>query len=545
MDKTQHDNLPAVVTTYIDAIIKKMRYRKSVRAEVRQELTDHFADALADCTTEQEKQERANALIEQFGDAKLLGILLRRAKKRCRPLWRTMVVRMFQAVGILFVLLTAYVGWIMTGKPVVTTNYLEVLNQQVRPVVDESLNAWPYYKQAAEKYVGPTDEQFDISPRPLSTLTSQDREVLVQWIADNQKPLDLIRQGSQKPYYWQLYDTGDDQTNEIISVQLPHLGDYRCLAYMLCWKATLKVEAGNLVLAFEDVFMTYSFGRHLRGQHTILIEQLVAIAIEAMAAKEIRGIADAHIGDIDVDLLNSSRQRFQQKIDGQNFRISFETEKLFMYDELQRGFTQPRFGRTHVYVPRLRVIHSKGFDFLDHFFYFFHLHPMLLRQPGREQTRQQFEHYFNVSGTLSQKTPASLQKASIDIDQQLEEIVKENVFLEILAPALGRIVLLSYRSQTDSFATLTILAILQYEKTHGTYPDSLETLVEAGLLEAVPMDPFSDEPLVYQRTEEGFTVYSVGQNFTDNGGVPGTDRHGKPMVWADEGDAVFWPVLDK
>ena len=80
MDKAEHNNVPAVVTDYIDAIIKKMRYRKTVRAEVRRELADHFADALADCNNDDERNAQAQAMIEEFGDAKLLGVLLRRAK---------------------------------------------------------------------------------------------------------------------------------------------------------------------------------------------------------------------------------------------------------------------------------------------------------------------------------------------------------------------------------------------------------------------------------------------------------------------------------
>jgi len=61
-------------------------------------------------------------------------------------------------------------------------------------------------------------------------------------------------------------------------------------------------------------------------------------------------------------------------------------------------------------------------------------------------------------------------------------------------------------------------------------------------LKALPIDPFSDKPLVYRRTEDGFILYSVGPNFEDDGGVVGKDEKGRVKMWADEGDAVFWPV---
>jgi hypothetical protein len=58
----------------------------------------------------------------------------------------------------------------------------------------------------------------------------------------------------------------------------------------------------------------------------------------------------------------------------------------------------------------------------------------------------------------------------------------------------------------------------------------------------VPMDPYSDEPLVYRRTDRGFTLYSVGPDFADDGGEPGLNADGKPRLWADKGDTVFWPI---
>ncbi len=61
-------------------------------------------------------------------------------------------------------------------------------------------------------------------------------------------------------------------------------------------------------------------------------------------------------------------------------------------------------------------------------------------------------------------------------------------------------------------------------------------------MKAIPIDPFSDKPLVYKRTEDGFTLYSVSENLTDDGGKVFIDDEGRVRMWADEGDAVFWPV---
>lgn len=78
----------------------------------------------------------------------------------------------------------------------------------------------------------------------------------------------------------------------------------------------------------------------------------------------------------------------------------------------------------------------------------------------------------------------------------------------------------------------TALAVERYRLAHGTLPENLSELVPA-LLPAVPRDPFTGEPLHYVRRQPGFTVYSVGPDGRDDGGVkrkpggrefePGTD----------------------
>lgn len=91
---------------------------------------------------------------------------------------------------------------------------------------------------------------------------------------------------------------------------------------------------------------------------------------------------------------------------------------------------------------------------------------------------------------------------------------------------------------------MSVLAILRYQKEKGTYPADLEALVEQGYLSQPPMDPWSDKPLAYRKTEDGFILYSVGFNFEDDGGEVSRDYKGRVSRWGTEeaGDAVLWPM---
>lgn len=67
------------------------------------------------------------------------------------------------------------------------------------------------------------------------------------------------------------------------------------------------------------------------------------------------------------------------------------------------------------------------------------------------------------------------------------------------------------------------LARWAYEKEHGAPPRSLEELVSAGYLKAVPVDPFSPTRAPLRYSPDG-TLWSVGPDATDDGGTPLTQR---------------------
>lgn len=84
---------------------------------------------------------------------------------------------------------------------------------------------------------------------------------------------------------------------------------------------------------------------------------------------------------------------------------------------------------------------------------------------------------------------------------------------------------------------VAILAVLARQAENGQWPRSLAALVAEGYLQQVPTDPYSDAPLVYKVTDSDFILYSVAENFVDNGGF--ALAWNETALW---GDRVFWPV---
>ncbi len=68
-------------------------------------------------------------------------------------------------------------------------------------------------------------------------------------------------------------------------------------------------------------------------------------------------------------------------------------------------------------------------------------------------------------------------------------------------------------------AAETAIALSVYRHEHNRYPHQLSELVP-DYLTRLPLDPFTDEPLRYRlEAENGYVLYSVGENGIDDGGV--------------------------
>lgn len=95
----------------------------------------------------------------------------------------------------------------------------------------------------------------------------------------------------------------------------------------------------------------------------------------------------------------------------------------------------------------------------------------------------------------------------------------------------------SFKQRTNREATRLILALRLYAlQSKGTLPPSLRTLVERGIIEAVPTDRFSGRAFHYDATRKVF--WSVGPNGRDDGGrgrPGGTSTKDADFVWSAAG----------
>ena len=530
-DKSDSQNLPASIVEFIRQVLKKMGYRRKVRQDVQAELAAHFEDELKDCKTDEEKEQKTQQLITSFGDVKLLAVLLRRAKKRCRPLWRTAVVRSFQALGIIFLYLVICVSPLIIGKPNITVNYVDWLNEFVRQGRDEVNNARPDYEKAGALCVKMPEWLNKSRAKWPADLNDVQLNSLSTWLDDNKQAIEALRKGSRCPGYWSKYRSDEAElTKGLVANVMKPLPSYKRLAFDMRWRIRYEADNGNIETALSDCVALTKFSGHLQG-HGLLIEQLVGIAIEALAQNAIFMLMERV--DVPADVLKSTQEELDKQFGKHEPVISMEAEKVFWYDQIQRTFTDDGHGGGRVLMRGLPLAAGdwkSGLWGLVSFSY-----------PDRREVVANIDKYFERFAEILAETPWELRDETID-DQVWNEVHITPLMLKIQTPAHERISQIAWRMKTGREALLTVLAVMRYEKEKGRYPASLYELVEAGYLKKLPMDPYSKSPLVYRRTDDGFLLYSFGADLKDDGGKLGLNREGRPRMWAEEGDWVFWPV---
>jgi hypothetical protein len=106
------------------------------------------------------------------------------------------------------------------------------------------------------------------------------------------------------------------------------------------------------------------------------------------------------------------------------------------------------------------------------------------------------------------------------IEQVLDAEIRSKryaILARLILPAVGHVASSSRRKHAWTRSLIACLAAERYRQAHHEWPVSLDALVPAELA-AVPIDPFDGHPLRFRRLPDGFVVYSVGPDETDDGG---------------------------
>jgi hypothetical protein len=450
-----------------------------------------------------------------------------------------------ERIGVLtlLVLMTGVVITFAGDKPTTislvnhSTDYVAKLNALVAKGSDESLNAQPCYFKAFALYVASQGEPNAVEVHSWPTELSEGRtRVLRKWVEANSAALDELRLGARKPDCWFQY-----RGESLWKVgQAEYLSKARKLFWALLLGTKFRAVDGDVEGAIGDIAVCYRFGCDMR-KGLLLQTQMTAWAVQDFtldAAFQL--MAKMHP---DAGLLRVLQEHVLEFSAAQPWLVDLRGQRLATLDAVQSifGLLPPEQHR-EMTLDTAEHIASGLAEMFDMNFSPEQVQSSMLKDTPEklgELTDRMYQYY----GSIVSKTPFQWRQERIDIQyKSYSDGVKHgNVVLSAVALAIDRVSEQSVRCRARRDALVTTLALFRYKNDKRDLPDDLKALVSAGYMGALPMDPYSDGPLSYRRMENGFTLYSVGADYHDDGG-----RHSDD--WASDrkgADYVFWPVEGK
>jgi len=424
--------------------------------------------------------------------------------------------------------------WIAQAEdmPNPKVNYVAKINELSKAGRSETLNAAPYYEKAIELYVEQPEQLKRLDHKIWPTdVSPKERTLLKEWVQSNSNALKQLELGTKQSYYW-LKRSSPNKT--AMGILVPELSTLRKLTYAVTWRAKMTAAEDKFDKAIADIATCYRFGMHTSGPKT-LVEQLVGIVIRAKTVQTAFMILDRT--KLDPSSIKSLQNQIDQSATDESYIPDLQVEKYFMLDWIQRIFTDD--GKGGGYIPKAEIENVINmYDTLEALPPKDHQEQIRKwKKLERQQTTQLTNKLYEYCNRAIRSTPWQLHNEGKDLATVSEEMTKENPLLSMLLPNLGRVSEVSFRCKAKTDALVTTLALLQYNADKNQFPTTLQELVSTGYLKSLPIDPYSDKPLVYKREKDNFTIYSLGANFDDDGGVPSKWGQGEQG-----GDKVFWPV---
>ncbi len=414
------------------------------------------------------------------------------------------------------------------GQTESKVDYVAKLNELARQGRDENLNAAPLYRKAAELYGERPEgiEDGDLLEWP-SELTKEKQSLLRQWVDSNSNAFAQLKLGTQKPYYWNKYQT-DSVWNVGPSSSLRHLRD---IVLATLSRVELSVmEEGVTRKAAEDILTCCRFGSHV-GQAPNPTEQLLGTGIVTAAVQTLFLCLARTRTDFDATAMDLLQRGIHAEFSKSQSHISgmLEAEKLKHLEAVQLLFQGAQDDS------KLKPDEGMGLAAR-----FGDLTYEDLQAVQRGGTVRDIEAAFAYCKEFLAMSPWQAKEKGLNFWEDLQKQIRGDPVVRFCMFNVPRDARFRAHCRAMTDALLTTLALLRYRHDRGSLPKDLRELVATHYVSQLPMDPYSNGPLVYRQRGDDFLLYSLGEDFDDDGGT-----HSKRGWDEQDGDYIFWPVQRK
>ncbi len=356
-------------------------------------------------------------------------------------------------------------------------------------------------------------------PQRWHDWSDETRQQVAELLAENQDVVREIRQLSERggPVYPLDFSKG-------LAMDLPHLAPMRECARLLRADAIIKAMEGNKTEAFEDVIAGMKLGEALK-QEPVLISQFVRIAMNGILSSGLQVSLEG------ADLSPEQTRRLMMQIARGRDRRAFADSlagELHMGLQIFSGLREPNPAKRDAFDLAF-YLGAGAPDTIDELIRDFYRSPL-----GRPWLNMDEAAYADLIGRLCSAAEQPYYEAAPEMNQiemDFSSLAPTRVLSDRLIPGLMR----AYESQARHEAILDLMQmgilVEQHHARTGSYPESLDAIApEFG--GSLPVDPFTGNPYLYQPSDDGFLLYSIGQNLIDDGGTH--EFRSGDIVWRGE-----------
>jgi hypothetical protein len=409
--------------------------------------------------------------------------------------------------------------------------FFQLLGMQPLPEAgDYFIDLKPYIKNRLKMDKGEDAIDKELQHVKQRPWKSNEYPHIASWLTANEKPLALVIEATKCSHYFSplVPRKTERSSSGIVGILLPELQESRQIANALVARAILRLDQGAVDESWADLLACHRLAR-LAGRGPTSIGGLVAIAIEALAGRtDLAFLESDKVGARRIENCLRDLQKLPSLTDmagivglGERFMsLDFITN----IDRYGMGFVEQVAGEEFKETTQDFQKILDGIDWdpaLQNFNRWFDRMAACMREKNRGRREMELLQMRADLGTLK----ARMDKAREHPDQlfngkdsaRVRGKLVGDIFIRLLLPAVEKLLAAEDRIRQTQDNLFLAFALAWYHRENGRYPDKLAAL-EPRYLRQVPKDLFSGKGLIYHPSENGYLLYSVGQNGKDDGG---------------------------
>ena len=326
-------------------------------------------------------------------------------------------------------------------------------------------------------------------PKRTEPLSDDTRTLLTEYVNDHNETIALLHTAVKIEHCRYPFDFAAGFGGEC-----PHFADLRWACFLLNLESFLHVENDEEEAARRSVLSGFGLTLSLTKEPS-LISQLVRMGLTSRNISTLEHLINR------IELTDEQLGELFQCLDKVEREADLSCAIVGERCTVLSYYTAPSFDPApfDIVLPRSSCILYKTVGLVD-------LNAIVyldLMSDYMEAIRLPYPQCLEVSDAIN---------AKIESMSNIHMLVRE------MMSALSRVITIETITIAHLRTARVGLAVLRYRLVSGTLPDSLKELVPA-YIDAVPVDPFDGNALRYKKRGTGFVIYSIGEDFSDDGGT--------------------------